>query len=66
MSAGAGAQYYLASGFFPTYLDVVVPVKASDGGWILLITSLFVIVAATAAGEASGSADGARCWQSAA
>lgn len=53
VAAGAGAQYYLTSGFMPTLLGTVVPVPAQTRGWILLAASLVVIVAATGAGELS-------------
>lgn len=53
VAAGAGGQYYLTSGFLPTYLDVVVPVSPSERGWVLLVASLVVIVSATLAGELS-------------
>jgi len=53
VAAGAGAQYYLTSGFMPTYLASVVGMPASSRGWVLLVASLLVVVAATAAGELS-------------
>ncbi|MGC5628172.1 MFS transporter [Georgenia sp. Z1344] len=53
VAAGAGAQYYLTSGFLPTYLDVVTPVEADTRGWVLLAASLIVVVAATGAGHLS-------------
>lgn len=53
LAAGAGAQYYLTSGFLPTYLDVVTPIPPTERGWVLLVASLVVIVSATAAGELS-------------
>lgn len=53
VAAGAGAQYYLTSGFLPTYLDVVTPIPPSQRGWVLLVASLVVIVSATVAGELS-------------
>ncbi|EWT06142.1 MFS transporter [Intrasporangium chromatireducens Q5-1] len=53
VAAGAGAQYYLTSGFLPTYLDVVTPVPRDDRGWILLGASLIVVLAATSAGHLS-------------
>lgn len=53
VAAGAGAQYYLTSGFLPTYLDVVTPVPPSQRGWVLLVASLVVIISATVAGELS-------------
>ncbi|WP_248761433.1 MFS transporter [Pseudarthrobacter sp. SSS035] len=53
LAAGAGAQYYLTSGFLPTLLGPVVKVPTVERGWILLGASLVVIVAATGAGELS-------------
>lgn len=53
VAAGGGAQYYLISGFFPTLLDVVVPVPRVERGWILLIGSMTVIVAAAVSGALS-------------
>lgn len=53
VAAGAGAQYYLTSGFMPTLLGSVVKVPGPTRGWVLLAASLVVIVAATAAGELS-------------
>ncbi|GAA1162928.1 MFS transporter [Nocardioides aquiterrae] len=53
VAAGAGAQYYLTSGFLPTLLDSVVGMSASSRGSVLLVASLIVVVAATAAGELS-------------
>ncbi len=53
VAAGAGAQYYLTSGFLPTYLDSVVEMPAGPRGWVLLVASLVVVVAATGAGELS-------------
>lgn len=53
VAAGAGAQYYLTSGFMPTYLASVVKMPAGSRGWVLLVASLVVVVAATGAGELS-------------
>lgn len=53
VAAGAGAQYYLTSGFLPTLLDSVIGMPASSRGTVLLVASLIVVVAATAAGELS-------------
>jgi MHS family proline/betaine transporter-like MFS transporter len=53
LAAGAGAQYYLTSGFLPTLLGPVVKVPTVERGWILLGASLVVIIAATGAGELS-------------
>jgi MFS family permease len=53
VAAGAGAQYYLTSGFMPTLLGSVVKMPASSRGDILLVASLVVVVSATLAGELS-------------
>jgi MFS transporter, MHS family, proline/betaine transporter len=53
VAAGAGAQYYLTSGFLPTLLDSVIHMPASSRGWVLLVASLVVVLAATGAGELS-------------
>lgn len=53
VAAGAGAQYYLTSGFLPTLLGPVVQVPAGPRGLILLAASVIVIISATAAGELS-------------
>lgn len=53
VAAGAGAQYYLTSGFLPTTLGSVMGVRADARGDILLVASLGVIAAAILAGEAS-------------
>ncbi len=53
VAAGAGAQYYLTSGFLPTLLGSVVKMPSSSRGQVLLIASLAVVVSATLAGELS-------------
>ncbi|HET7397391.1 MAG TPA: MFS transporter [Intrasporangium sp.] len=53
VAAGAGAQYYLTSGFLPTLLGSVVKMPSSSRGQILLIASLVVVISATMAGELS-------------
>jgi MFS transporter, MHS family, proline/betaine transporter len=53
VAAGAGAQYYLTSGFLPTLLGSVVEMPSSTRGEVLLIASLIVVVSATLAGELS-------------
>jgi MHS family proline/betaine transporter-like MFS transporter len=53
LAAGAGAQYYLTSGFLPTLLGPVVAVPTVERGWILLVASLVVAISATATGELS-------------
>ena len=53
VAAGAGAQYYLTSGFLPTTLDAVLGIPAAARGSILLAASLGVVVAAAFGGELS-------------
>jgi MHS family proline/betaine transporter-like MFS transporter len=53
VAAGGGAQYYLTSGFLPTLLGSVVKVPTASRGWVLLVASLTVVVAAVVAGELS-------------
>jgi MFS family permease len=53
VAAGGGAQYYLTSGFMPTFLDSVVGMPAGPRGWVLLAASLAVVAAACLAGELS-------------
>lgn len=53
VAGGAGAQYYLTSGFLPTLLGSVVKMPTSSRGQVLLIASLLVVISATAAGELS-------------
>ncbi|GAW51829.1 MULTISPECIES: MFS transporter [unclassified Nocardioides] len=53
VAAGAGAQYYLTSGFLPTLLGSVIKMPASSRGEVLLVASLVVVVSATLAGELS-------------
>jgi MHS family proline/betaine transporter-like MFS transporter len=53
VAAGAGAQYYLTSGFLPTLLGSVVKMPTDSRGEVLLIASLVVVISATAAGELS-------------
>lgn len=53
LAAGAGAQYYLTSGFLPTLYGSVMKVPVASRGGILLALSLVVIVASCVAGELS-------------
>jgi MFS family permease len=53
VAAGAGAQYYLTSGFLPTLLDSVLGAPPDVRGGVLLAASLVVVVSAAAAGELS-------------
>lgn len=53
IAAGGGAQYYLTSGFLPTYLGVVTKIPTTERGWVLLSASVLSVVGATLAGELS-------------
>ena len=53
LTIGGGSGYYLTSGFLPTFLKVVNQTPSSVAGLILMISSVAVIVASTAAGHLS-------------
>ena len=53
LTIGGGSGYYLTSGFLPTFLKVVNHTPSSVAGLILMISSVAVIVASTAAGHLS-------------
>ncbi|WP_374970656.1 MFS transporter [Terrabacter sp. BE26] len=53
VAAGGGAQYYLTSGFLPTLLGSVIKMPTGSRGQVLLISSVVVVISATAAGELS-------------
>jgi MHS family proline/betaine transporter-like MFS transporter len=53
LTIGGGSGYYLTSGFLPTFLKVVNHTPNSVAGLILIISSVAVIVASTAAGHLS-------------
>jgi MFS transporter, MHS family, proline/betaine transporter len=51
--AGAGAHYYLTSGFLPTFLDVVNGVAPGPRGQVLVVSNLAVLIAAPLFGHLS-------------
>ena len=53
ISTGAGTQYYLTTGYLPTFLDVINGVPRNVESRILIISSLVVIVAAPLVGHLS-------------
>jgi MFS transporter, MHS family, proline/betaine transporter len=53
LTIGGGSGYYLTSGYLPTFLKVVNRTPNSGAGLVLLISSVAVIVASTAAGHLS-------------
>lgn len=50
---GAGAQYYLTSGYLPTFLDKINHLPTGSRGLLLVWTSLAILPAALLAGHAS-------------
>jgi MFS family permease len=53
LSVGGGAGYYLTSGFLPTFLKVVNKTPAETAGFILMCSSVGVIVASVGSGHLS-------------
>jgi MFS family permease len=53
LSIGGGSGYYLTSGFLPTFLKVVNKTPAETAGFILMCSSIGVIVASVASGHLS-------------
>jgi MFS family permease len=53
LTIGGGSGYYLTSGFLPTYLKVVTHTPAETAGFILMLSSVGVIVASIATGHIS-------------
>jgi MFS family permease len=53
LTIGGGSGYYLTSGFLPTYLKVVNHTPAETAGFILMLSSIGVIVASIATGHIS-------------
>jgi MFS family permease len=51
--AGASTMYYLTAGFLPTFLAKINGLPKSTSGQILLIASVFVVIASTLAGHFS-------------
>jgi MFS family permease len=53
LSIGGGSGYYLTSGFLPTFLKVVNKTPSETAGFILMFSSLGVIVASVSSGHLS-------------
>jgi MHS family proline/betaine transporter-like MFS transporter len=53
LTIGGGAGYYLTSGFLPTYLKVVNHTPAQTAGFILMLSSVAVVIASVATGHLS-------------
>jgi MHS family proline/betaine transporter-like MFS transporter len=53
ISTGAGTQYYLTTGYLPTFLDVINGVPRNVESGVLIVSSLVVIVAAPLVGHLS-------------
>lgn len=53
LTIGGGSGYYLTSGFLPTYLKVVNHTPAETAGFILMLSSVGVVVASIASGHVS-------------
>jgi MHS family proline/betaine transporter-like MFS transporter len=53
LTIGGGGGYYLTSGFLPTYLKVVNHTPGETAGFILMLSSIGVIVASIASGHVS-------------
>ncbi len=53
LTTGAGAGYYLTSGFMPTFLKVVVKLPNETASLILIASSLFAIVCGVTTGHVS-------------
>jgi MFS family permease len=55
ISTGAGTQYYLTTGYLPTFLDVINGVPKNVESRVLIVSSLVVVVAAPLVGHVSQS-----------
>jgi len=53
LTIGGGSGYYLTSGFLPTYLKVVNQTPSETAGFILMLSSVGVVVASIAVGHLS-------------
>jgi MFS family permease len=53
ITIGGGSGYYLTSGFLPTYLKVVNHAPANTAGFIMMLSSIAVIVISVATGHLS-------------
>jgi MFS family permease len=53
LTIGGGSGYYLTSGFLPTYLKVVNHLPGQTAGFILMLSSLGVVIVSIASGHIS-------------
>jgi MHS family proline/betaine transporter-like MFS transporter len=53
LTIGGGSGYYLTSGFLPTFLKVVNQTPSQTAGFIMMLSSIGVIIASVAAGHLS-------------
>jgi len=53
VAAGAASQYYLTSGFLPTFLGVINQIPKDVSGKIMVIGNLFILIAAPLVGHIS-------------
>jgi MHS family proline/betaine transporter-like MFS transporter len=62
LTIGGGSGYYLTSGYLPTFLKLVNHVPNNVSGIILMVSSIAVIIASTAAGHLSTVIGRRRCF----
>jgi MFS transporter, MHS family, proline/betaine transporter len=62
LTIGGGSGYYLTSGYLPTFLKVVNHTPNSVAGLVLMISSVAVVIASTAAGHLSTLVGRKRCF----
>jgi MHS family proline/betaine transporter-like MFS transporter len=62
LTIGGGSGYYLTSGYLPTFLKLVNHVPNNVSGIILMVSSVAVIIASTAAGHLSTVIGRRRCF----
>jgi MHS family proline/betaine transporter-like MFS transporter len=53
LTIGGGSGYYLTSGFLPTYLKVVNKTPAETAGFIMMLSSVAVVITSVASGHLS-------------
>jgi MHS family proline/betaine transporter-like MFS transporter len=53
LTIGGGSGYYLTSGFLPTYLKVVNKTPAETAGFIMMLSSIAVVITSVASGHLS-------------
>jgi MFS family permease len=53
LTIGGGSGYYLTSGYLPAFLKVVNKVPQSTAGWILILSSIGVVIGSISAGHLS-------------